>query len=81
MGIASVKDSDEKAGQGLVRYLEELNRNLRIGRLRDAARVDRAVFDAKLEAMADAALGSGSPQNNPRVPAREEIVALYREAW
>ena len=81
VGRASAKDSDEKAGQALVCYLEELNRNLGIGRLRDAARVDQAVFDAVLETMAFAALESGSPQNNPRVPSREEIISLYQEAW
>jgi alcohol dehydrogenase class IV len=31
--------------------------------------------------MADQALASGSPANNPRVPTKEEIVTLYREAW
>jgi alcohol dehydrogenase class IV len=31
--------------------------------------------------MADQALASGSPGNNPRVPDKAEIVALYREAW
>jgi alcohol dehydrogenase class IV len=31
--------------------------------------------------MADAALESGSPQNNPRVPTKEEIVELYEQAW
>lgn len=27
------------------------------------------------------ALASGSPQNNPRVPTAEEIIALYKDAW
>jgi alcohol dehydrogenase class IV len=31
--------------------------------------------------MADQALASGSPANNPREPTKEEIMALYREAW
>jgi hypothetical protein len=31
--------------------------------------------------MADQALASGSPGNNPRVPDKSEIVALYREVW
>jgi alcohol dehydrogenase class IV len=31
--------------------------------------------------MAEDALASGSPQNNPRVPTAEEIVALYQKAW
>ena len=31
--------------------------------------------------MAQAALDSGSPNFNPRSATREEIVALYHEAW
>ncbi len=43
--------------------------------------VERAKFDAVVEKMADDALASGSPQNNPRVPTAGEIVALYHAAW
>jgi alcohol dehydrogenase class IV len=42
---------------------------------------DRDTYFAKLELMAEQALASGSPQNNPRVPSAEEIVALYEEVW
>jgi alcohol dehydrogenase class IV len=31
--------------------------------------------------MAEQALASGSPNNNPRVPTSSEIVALYRAVW
>jgi alcohol dehydrogenase class IV len=31
--------------------------------------------------MAQDALASGSPQNNPVVPTAAEIVELYRQAW
>ena len=31
--------------------------------------------------MADQALASGSPANNPRAPDKAEIVGLYREVW
>jgi alcohol dehydrogenase class IV len=31
--------------------------------------------------MAEQALASGSPGNNPRVPDTSTIEALYREAW
>lgn len=31
--------------------------------------------------MASDALASGSPQNNPRVPTADQIIALYEEAW
>jgi alcohol dehydrogenase class IV len=31
--------------------------------------------------MAEQALASGSPQNNPRIPTKEEIEEIYRQAW
>jgi alcohol dehydrogenase class IV len=31
--------------------------------------------------MARQALSSGTPQNNPRVPDTDDIIALYRNAW
>jgi glucose-6-phosphate isomerase len=34
-----------------------------------------------MEKMATDALASGSPANNPRVPDKAEITALYREVW
>ena len=34
-----------------------------------------------LELMAQQALDSGSPANNPRVPVSDEIVDLYRRVW
>jgi len=43
--------------------------------------IDKAAWDARLELMADQALASGSPGNNPRVPTKAEIVALYRVVW
>jgi len=43
--------------------------------------IDPAAWDAKLDVMADQALASGSPANNPRVPDHAEIVALYRAVW
>jgi hypothetical protein len=30
---------------------------------------------------AEQALASGSPANNPRVPGKDEIMALYQEVW
>lgn len=31
--------------------------------------------------MAEQALASGSPGNNPRIPTADEIIALYDEVW
>jgi len=72
---------DETAAASLPDYLENLNARLGIGRLRDFIKMDAAAFEQKLPAMADAALASGSPQNNPVVPAADEIIELYRQTW
>jgi alcohol dehydrogenase class IV len=81
MGLCDSSASDEYAGEALVEGLEQLNSELGIPRLRDAVRTDRSAFDLHLRKMAEDALASGSPQNNPVVPSAEEMVDLYRCAW
>jgi alcohol dehydrogenase class IV len=81
MGYASDSDSDAAAGEKLVAGLEELNTRLEVPRLRDCRGVDRQRFEQYVEKMAQDALASGSPNNNPTVPTAEEIVKLYHEAW
>lgn len=43
--------------------------------------VERAVFERVLDKMADDAIASGSPANNPIVPTHDQIVQLYRESF
>jgi alcohol dehydrogenase class IV len=81
IGVASNEASDESAAAMLPEYLEGLNARLGIGRLRDFIKAGPTVFEQKLSVMAEAALASGSPQNNPVVPSADEIVALYRKVW
>ena len=61
--------------------LEDLNRRLRIPRLRDYPGLEEQRFFGVAEKMANDALASGSPQNNPVVPSAAQIVELYRAAW
>jgi len=67
--------------EGLVDGLERLNAELGIPKLRAALGIGRDEFETHLKKMADDALASGSPQNNPVVPSAEEIIDLYRRAW
>lgn len=76
-----VRASDEHAGELLVAGLEDLNAQLGIPKLRNALKVERSQFEAHLRKMADDALASGSPQNNPVVPTADQIVELYKQAW
>jgi alcohol dehydrogenase class IV len=80
MGIARTEEGDQAAGARLVEELAALNRDLAVPSPR-AYGLDERKWNDLLPMMADQALASGSPGNNPRVPTKEEIVALYREAW
>lgn len=65
----------------LVEALEQLNHDLQVPRLADCLKGDRAALESHGPKMAEDALASGSPANNPRVPSAEEILALYAESW
>ena len=43
--------------------------------------IDPKEWEESIPVMAQQALASGSPANNPRVPTAEEIEQLYREVW
>jgi alcohol dehydrogenase class IV len=80
IGLAQPDDPDDRANAFLVAGLEALNRELGVP-TPAAFGIDEATWIAKLPLMAQQALGSGSPGNNPRVPDAEEIVLLYNEVW
>ena len=81
MGFCDSSATDEHAGEALIKGLERLNAELGIPKLRDALRTDRSAFEPHLKKMAEDAMASGSPQNNPVVPTVDEIIDLYRCAW
>ena len=72
---------DIEAAASLVNALVQMNRDLNVPRLRDCRGVEESRFRSLLGKMADDALASGSPQNNPRIPTRDEIISLYEQAW
>jgi alcohol dehydrogenase class IV len=81
MGLAKGSDDADKATHKLVEGLEWLNEQLEIPPLRECVKVGRAKFEQSLDKLAQDALASGSPQNNPVVPSAEQIVGLYKQAW
>lgn len=81
IGAAPGEAPEKVAAHALTRYLEDLNRDLGITRLSEFLKIDPLTFEGKLPSMAEAALASGSPQNNPLVPTSDEIVALYKSVW
>lgn len=80
IGFAAVTDADPVAAAKLITGLEALNKDLSVP-TPAAFGIAEADWNAKMELMAEQALASGSPNNNPRVPTAAEIVALYREVW
>jgi alcohol dehydrogenase class IV len=80
IGFAGPTDSDGLAAAKLVTGLETLNQELSVPTPSDFG-IAEAEWNAKMPLMAEQALASGSPNNNPRVPVASEIVSLYREVW
>ncbi len=80
MGAAKTADSDEVALDKLVVALRELTEDLAVPTPK-AYGIDEGEWFASLELMAEQALASGSPGNNPRVPNAAEIIQLYERVW
>lgn len=79
MGIAG-GGGDAEAADALAGALQELNDALAVPTLGGLG-VARSDLDAVKHDMAAAALASGSPGFNPRVPTAEEIVELYDRVY
>ena len=80
IGFADDRDADATAAAKLVAGLETLNTELAVPSPA-AYGIDESAWNGKMTLMAEQALTSGSPANNPRVPDKAEIMALYREVW
>jgi alcohol dehydrogenase class IV len=80
IGFAASGDADAVAAAKLVTGLEALNRDLSVP-TPAAYGIAEADWTGKMALMAEQALASGSPGNNPRVPDAAQIVALYQEVW
>ena len=80
IGFAALTDNDGIAAAKLVTGLEALNKDLSVPTPADYG-IDEAAWNGKMALMAEQALASGSPANNPRVPTAQEIMGLYREVW
>lgn len=81
VGLAAPKSSDESACEALTEWLDRLNADLEVPRLRECCGGDVERFRAVVPRMATDALESGSPQNNPVVPAASQIEELFEQAW
>ncbi len=80
MGIAAEGESDSVALDKLVEGLRQLNRDLQVPTPASYG-IEEKLWFSSLEVMAEQALASGSPANNPRVPQASEIIELYNRVW
>ncbi len=80
MGLADPEEGDQASVARLIEGLRTLNRDLEVP-TPERYGIERARYQALMPTMAQQALASGSPGNNPRVPTAEEIVALYERCY
>jgi alcohol dehydrogenase class IV len=80
MGVAQESDSDELACGKLVEALRVLCADLSVPTPGEFGIAEQDWLGS-MELMAQQALDSGSPANNPRIPHADEIVELYRRVW
>ena len=80
IGCAAPGDADQVAGAKLMEELRALNRELEVPSPA-AYGIAADQWNGLLPLMAQQALASGSPGNNPRVPDADEIMALYAKAF
>lgn len=80
MGLAGDGEGDQAAVAALLVELAALNADLQVPGPA-AYGIDAARWELVVPVMAQQALASGSPGNNPRVPEASEIEALYRQLW
>ena len=80
MGLADEDEADQSAVARLVEALHQINADLNVPSPRDYG-INPQRWAELIPLMAEQALASGSPGNNPRLATAAEIEALYRQAW
>ncbi|MDA8598099.1 iron-containing alcohol dehydrogenase [Porticoccaceae bacterium] len=80
IGVANESDNTEVANNKLMAELYALNKELQVPSPEEFG-IEREHFFNNMQTMAEQALGSGSPANNPRAPNAEEIIELYKKLW
>ncbi len=80
MGLAISSDDDAVACSKLVAGLQALCEDLSVPSPGEFG-IAEADWFGSLNIMAQQALDSGSPGNNPRVPLVDDIIELYRALW
>ncbi len=80
MGLANTTDNDNTANERLLKELLLLNNELNVPSPEEFG-INKKEYMGNLETMAEQAIASGSPNNNPRIPNIEEIIEIYKMLW
>ena len=80
MGVAKGGEGDQASVARLLDELRALNTDLQVPSP-EAYGISREKWESVKHTMAEQALASGSPGNNPRVPTVDEIKELYDQAY
>ncbi|MBY6708503.1 iron-containing alcohol dehydrogenase [Rhodococcus sp. BP-241] len=80
LGAAHEGDSDDVASAALVTYIENLCATVEVPSP-SAHGLDADKWEKLVPLMAEQALASGSPNNNPVVPTAQQIEELYRQVF
>jgi alcohol dehydrogenase class IV len=80
MDLADEAEGDQSAVAKLVDRLDQLNANLNVPTMSQFG-MDEQRYRRLIPLMVEQAIASGSPGNNPRVPASTELAELYEQAW
>lgn len=75
LGVATAATPDPEAAEALVAAIDDLVTTLDVPSAADL--VDVVAWTAAIPVMAEQALASGSPGNNPVIPTHAEIAAIY----
>lgn len=80
LGVTTADASDATASEDLVTALAELCRDVEVPTPKSYG-IDKRAWDELVPLMAEQALASGSPNNNPRIPTADEIRELYAQIY
>jgi len=80
MGLAEHADDIDDCHQKLIGFLQDVNLRLEVPSM-SAYGIVRTEYENLLNTMAEQALSSGSPANNPQVPSKRAIIALYKDIY
>jgi len=80
MALARDEESDQSAVGALVEALHRINADLAVPSPAEYG-IERERWNDLIPLMAQQAIASGSPANNPRVPEEDDIAELYRQVW